>query len=180
MNDIKMIKGFSSAYPLVCDLKILPNIDGTWVTIQDNVGTSMTIKLSDLSDFICLNIFNAMKEEPKTDRVEYGTDGNAYRLTISNGKELEQESKPRKDEVILTKKEYGELVSSEFDNGYTKGYTEALEQNDALDKIRAEIKGLSPEPTIYDIVDRNQKKDAVWETVNDVLQIIDKYRESEE
>lgn len=92
-------------------------------------------------------------------------------------KALEQE--PRKDEVILTKEEYGELVSSEFDNGYTKGYTEALEQNDALDKIRAEIKGLSPKPTIYDIVDRNQKKDAVWETVNDVLQIIDKYRESE-
>ena len=136
---VKKIKGFSSAYPNMCDLKLLPNIDGTWITIQDNVGTSMTIKLSDLSDFICLNIFNAMKEEPKTDRVEYGTDGNAYRLTISNGKELEQESKPRKDEVILTKKEYGELVSSEFDNGYTKGYTEALEQNDALDKIRAEI-----------------------------------------
>lgn len=49
-----------------------------------------------------------------------------------------------------------------------------------LDKIRAEIKGLSPEPTIYDIVDRNQKKDAVWETVNDVLQIIDEYRERDE
>lgn len=41
-------------------------------------------------------------------------------------KALEQE--PRKDEVILTKKEYGELVSSEFDNGYAKGYREALEQ----------------------------------------------------
>lgn len=41
-------------------------------------------------------------------------------------KALEQE--PRKDEVILTKEEYGELVSSEFDNGYAKGYREALEQ----------------------------------------------------
>lgn len=49
------IKGFSSAYLNACDLKLLPNIDGTWITIQDNVGTSMTIKLSDLSDFICLN-----------------------------------------------------------------------------------------------------------------------------
>ena len=39
---------------------------------------------------------------------------------------LEQE--PRKDEVILTKEEYGELVSSEFDNGYAKGFREALEQ----------------------------------------------------
>jgi hypothetical protein len=51
---IKEIKGFSSAYPNICDLKLLPNIDGTWITIQDNIGTSMTIKLSDLSDFICL------------------------------------------------------------------------------------------------------------------------------
>ncbi len=39
---------------------------------------------------------------------------------------LEQE--PRKDEVILTKEEYGKLVSSEYDNGYAKGYREALEQ----------------------------------------------------
>ena len=39
---------------------------------------------------------------------------------------LEQE--PRKDEVILTKEEYGKIVSSEFDNGYAKGYREALEQ----------------------------------------------------
>ena len=50
---IKKVKGFSSAYPNVCNLKLLPNIDGTWITIQDDVGTSMTIKLSDLSDFIC-------------------------------------------------------------------------------------------------------------------------------
>lgn len=50
---MKKVKGFSSAYPNICDLKLLPNIDGTWVTIQDNIGTSMTIKLSDLSEFIC-------------------------------------------------------------------------------------------------------------------------------
>ena len=59
-TEIKKIKGFSSAYPNACDLKLLPNIDGTWITIQDNVGTSMTIKLSDLSDFICLNSRQAM------------------------------------------------------------------------------------------------------------------------
>lgn len=51
----KRIKGFSSAYLNACDLELVPNLDGTWLTIQDNVGTSMTIKLSDLSDFICLN-----------------------------------------------------------------------------------------------------------------------------
>lgn len=49
---IKEVKGFSSAYPYMCNLKLLPNIDGTWITIQDEVGTSITVKLSDLSDFI--------------------------------------------------------------------------------------------------------------------------------
>lgn len=44
---IKKIKGFISAYPNICNLKLLPNIDGTWITIQDDVGTSITIKLSD-------------------------------------------------------------------------------------------------------------------------------------
>lgn len=52
----------------------------------------------------------------------------------------------------------------------------ALEQEPILDKIRAEIKALSPEPTSYDVVDGNPIKDAVWETLADVLQIIDKYR----
>ena len=36
-------------------------------------------------------IVKALEQEPKIDRIEYGTDGNAYRLTISNGKEFEQE-----------------------------------------------------------------------------------------
>jgi hypothetical protein len=47
---------------------------------------------------------------------------------------------------------------------------------DVLDKIRAEIKALSPEPTAYDVVDGNPIKDAVWETLSDVLKIIDKYK----
>ena len=82
---------------------------------------------------------------------------NAHKMAI---KALEQE--PRKDEVILTKEEYGELVSSEFDNGYTKGYSEALEQNDVLDKIKAEIETMSGDV----------------ETLSDVLDVLDKYRES--
>lgn len=54
-------------------------------------------------------------------------------------------------------------------------------QEPILDKIRAEIKALSPEPTAYDVVDGNPIKDAVWETLADVLQIIDKHKaESEE
>ena len=35
----------------------------------------------------------ALKQEPITDRIEYGTDGNSYKLTISNGKEFKQEPK---------------------------------------------------------------------------------------
>lgn len=49
-----------------------------------------------------------------------------------------------------------------------------------LDKIRAEIKALSPEPTAYDVVDGNPIKDAVWETLADVLKIIDKYKAESE
>ena len=52
----------------------------------------------------------------------------------------------------------------------------ALEQEDILDKIRAEIKALSPKPTAFDVVDVNPIKDAVWETIADVLKIIDKYK----
>lgn len=58
---IKKVKGYSSAYPLICNLKLLPNIYGDWITIQDDVGTSMTIKLSDLSDFICCEERRAKK-----------------------------------------------------------------------------------------------------------------------
>ena len=60
---IKEIKGFSSAYPNICNLKLLPNIDGTWITIQDDVGTSMTIKLSDLSDFIKADVLDKIRAE---------------------------------------------------------------------------------------------------------------------
>jgi hypothetical protein len=86
---------------------------------------------------------------------------------------LKQE--PREDEVILTKKEYRELVSSESDNGYAKGYREALEQKDSiLDKIKAEIEAL---PKTYPFVNHID----MYVKVSDVTKIIDKYKaESEE
>jgi hypothetical protein len=81
---------------------------------------------------------------------------------------LKQE--PREDEVILTKKEYGELVSSEFDNGYAKGYREALEQEDSiLGKIKAEIEAL---PKTYPFVNHID----MYVKVSDVTKIIDKYK----
>ena len=49
-------------------------------------------------------------------------------------------------------------------------------EREVLDKISAEVKALSPEPTAYDVVDGNPVKDAVWEIIGDVRQIIDKYK----
>lgn len=49
-----------------------------------------------------------------------------------------------------------------------------------LNKISAEVKALSPEPTAYDVVDGNPVKDAVWETIGEVRQIIDKYKAESE
>ena len=87
---------------------------------------------------------------------------------------LKQE--PRKEEVILTKEEYGELVSSEFDNGYAKGYREALEEQEPiLDKIRAEIEALE----YLNIEDGSDGFDKYIEQY-EVLKIIDKYKTKSE
>lgn len=58
----------------------------------------------------------------------HGLADEAKRMAIEA---LEQE--PRKGEVILTKEEYGKLISNEFEIGYAKGYREALEQESILD-----------------------------------------------
>lgn len=84
------------------------------------------------------------------------------------------EQEPIKDEVILTKKEYRELVLSEFDNGYAKGYSEALAETlkhePVLDKIRAEIAGLH---LIGYATTGDGKRELASKAV---MQIIDKYR----
>lgn len=56
----RKVKGFSSAYPNVCNLKIFPNSDKTWITIRDDVGTSITINLSDLE--LAISIIKAESE----------------------------------------------------------------------------------------------------------------------
>ena len=61
----KEVKGFSSAYPSICDLKIVLNIDGTWLTIHDNLDTVVTIKLSDLNDIIHGEVANNEESEDK-------------------------------------------------------------------------------------------------------------------
>lgn len=91
-------------------------------------------------------------------------------------KALEQES--RKDEVILTKEEYGELVSNEFDNGYAKGYREALEQEPILDKIRAEILELDNKVCQQFLIEDVDKE--VHHTYRECIGIIDKYKAESE
>jgi len=83
-------------------------------------------------------------------------------------------------EDALFKLEHNKITLGEFEK-MIKPLEREVEQEPILDKIRAEIKALSPEPTAYDVVDGNPIKDAVWETLADVLQIIDKNKvESEE
>ena len=82
----------------------------------------------------------------------------------------------------LTKEDWNRISDVELEN--TTSVTFQTPQGkrvkyikcEVLDKIRAEIKALSPEPTAYDVVDGNPIKDAVWETIADVLKIIDKYK----
>lgn len=95
----------------------------------------------------------------------------------NNLKALEQEL--TMDEVILTKEEYGELVSSEFDNGYTKGYREALEQEPVLDNIRAEIWDLQYGDEERNMTDKN-RVDAYNNAIRQVIEIIDKYKAESE
>lgn len=68
--------------------------------IEYNKNLRMYMKISDKNqpckfleeNYIALDMaIKALEQESKTDRIEYGTDGNAYRLSISNGKEYEQE-----------------------------------------------------------------------------------------
>lgn len=99
---------------------------------------------------------------------------------------LEQE--PRKDEVILTNKEYRELMANEYDHGYCKGYAVALEEQESiLNKIRAEIDEYGSIWVAYAITGRSDRdienliKGVLKQAKEQVLNIIDKYRtESEE
>ena len=93
---------------------------------------------------------------------------------------LEQEPSDKQRYVVRginnDKIEFIDKYSVRAFNRYIK-FIKDLCKYEVLNKIRAEIKALSPEPTAYDVVDGNPIKDAVWETLADVLQIIDKYNE---
>ena len=49
-----------------------------------------------------------------------------------------------------------------------------------LDSVRAEIEALAPKGTAEDVIDGNPIKEAVWETIYDVMRIIDKYKAESE
>lgn len=57
----------------------------------------------------------AYEQEPITDRIEYGTDGNSYKITISNGKEFKQE--PKTGQWIL-KRKFPTKLYDEYLNEY--------------------------------------------------------------
>ena len=85
-------------------------------------------------------------------------------------KTLEQES--RKDEVILTNKEYRELISNEYDIGYCKGYINAQEEQAAIiDKMRAEIE---EHTKINQNLNTDRARALCW-----CLDVIDKYKASD-
>lgn len=70
------------------------------------------------------------------DNRRIGSSAKCYDALKEVIKSLEQEQEPISEtDIILTREEYGELVSSEYDNGYAKGYREALEQEPCEDAV---------------------------------------------
>ena len=93
-------------------------------------------------------------------------------------KALEQQPISETD-IILTREEYGELVSSEFDNGYAKGFREALEQEEPiLDKIRAEIAMYEADCRLQGGTDECEKCNS--NVFGSIYRIIDKYKAESE
>lgn len=127
---------------------------------------------------------------------------NLILINKDNYEPLDQE--PRKDEVILTNKEYRELISNEYDHGYCKGYEEALEGQEPID-YKAQYEGFSKKAEIV-ISQLRADRDRLLETFDkiraeikalsnanpsywhsgdmvdrdDVLEIIDKYKAEQE
>ena len=88
-------------------------------------------------------------------------------------KALEQE--PRKDEVILTNKEYRELMANEYDHGYCKGYAVALEEQESiLGKIKAEIGMYETDCRLQGGTDECEKCNS--NIFGSIYRIIDKYK----
>ena len=79
-----------------------------------------------------LQIIDKYAEQEPTDRIEYGTDGNAYKLRISNGKEFEQE--PCDDAISrqavldgIEKLKQSPWATDKRGNGFEYLITEALD-----------------------------------------------------
>jgi len=70
------------------DGKVFSDDDGeTWYTCRDSrVDVTFPYVVPDKPEYVYRN------DEPATERIEYGTDGNPYVLSMTNGKELGQES----------------------------------------------------------------------------------------
>lgn len=109
----------------------------------------------------------------QNDKSERGQDMTREEAVKHTAIEVLKEN-PCEDEIILTKEEYGQLLSNEFDNGYAKGYREALEQEDSiLDKIKAEIEQIEINGYIRDV-------ECFRAGINVALNVIDKYKAGSE
>lgn len=87
---------------------------------------------------------------------------------LKNGLHETGKDFPYRDEVIPPSKEALDMA------------IKALKQESVIDKIKEEIKALSPTLTEYDIEYENPVKNAIWEILAEVLYIIDEYREENE
>lgn len=80
-----------------------------------------------------------------------------------------------KDEVVLSNKEYRELIANEYDHGYVKGYQVALEEQGAtFNKMRTEIDDLKPNNPNF----KGYHEQRV--ALNKALEVVDKYIEESE
>ena len=163
-TSIKKVRGFSTTYPSLCNLKLFQNIDGTWLTAQDDSGVSITIKMSDLNDFVhCENLDNNSRwkeSEEKMTREEAIKRLKEARFSIQPyqyiNEVLDMAIKVLEQEPFINKHCISKGVCHE-------------DKVKALDKIRNEVKALTD----------GAEPDHVWNV--DVFAIIDKYKvESEE
>ena len=117
-----------------------------------------------------------IEQEPKTERIEYGTDGNAYKLTISNGKELEQE--PCEDcisrQAVIDEMSKRHSVGDMITLGFIQKLPSVNPKSDVLDKIRADVEQYQADCNLSCSDANCRTCDNI--TFGSIYRIIDKYK----
>lgn len=131
-----------------------------------------SMECADWKEAISMAI-KALEQEPCEDVVSRTEVLNLVRF---NAFHVKSQIKAIENMPSVTPQEQKPMIEIDLYSVINQKYIE----REVLDKISAEIKALSPEPTAYDVVDGNPVKDAVWEIIGDVRQIIDKYKAESE